>query len=82
MGTKCCFTGLNLGVKSFVSGVAHFANNKGRASRTPKARIVGTMDDYYDVLEVSRQATYEEIKASYQKLALAHHPDIKRTTCC
>eukprot|EP00598_Pedospumella_elongata_P006634 CAMPEP_0184977574 /NCGR_PEP_ID=MMETSP1098-20130426/8244_1 /TAXON_ID=89044 /ORGANISM="Spumella elongata, Strain CCAP 955/1" /LENGTH=119 /DNA_ID=CAMNT_0027500599 /DNA_START=42 /DNA_END=397 /DNA_ORIENTATION=+ len=33
------------------------------------------MDDYYDVLEVIRQASYEEIKASFQKLALANHPD-------
>eukprot|EP01032_Pedospumella_encystans_P023496 gene23496-26600_t len=33
------------------------------------------MDDYYDVLEVSRQASYEVIKASFQKLALASHPD-------
>ena len=33
------------------------------------------MDELYDVLEVSREATYEEIKQSFQKLALASHPD-------
>lgn len=31
--------------------------------------------DYYDVLEVSRNATYEEIRQSYQQLLLKYHPD-------
>jgi molecular chaperone DnaJ len=31
--------------------------------------------DYYDVLGVGREANDQEIKASYRKLALAHHPD-------
>lgn len=33
------------------------------------------MDDYYDILEVPHQASYEEIKLSYQKLVLLNHPD-------
>jgi len=31
--------------------------------------------DYYDILGVSRDASKEEIKSQYRKLALSHHPD-------
>jgi len=32
-------------------------------------------EDYYDILNVDRSATQEEIKKSYRKLAHQHHPD-------
>jgi uncharacterized membrane protein (DUF2068 family) len=33
------------------------------------------MDDYYEILQVSRMADPEVIKAAYNRLAFKHHPD-------
>jgi len=36
---------------------------------------MASQKDYYEVLDVPRDATPEQIKKSYRKLALEHHPD-------
>ncbi|MCG6888124.1 MAG: DnaJ domain-containing protein [Gammaproteobacteria bacterium] len=36
--------------------------------------------DYYDTLEVKRDATQDEIKRSYRRLARKYHPDISKET--
>lgn len=43
---------------------------------TPTATAAAVLtDDYYDILGVATDASTDDIRAAYQRLALAHHPD-------
>lgn len=44
--------------------------------RQPVATMtLAASDDYYDILGVATDASTDDIRAAYQRLALAHHPD-------
>ena len=58
------------------------ANNSsiGKSSYTPEQesavnRILGLGKDYYKILDVPKEASAEDLKKAYRKIALQIHPD-------
>lgn len=41
---------------------------------------MATKRDYYEVLGVAKNASEQEVKSAYRKLARAHHPDVDKTS--
>ena len=39
---------------------------------------MGTMENYYEILGVARDATQQDIKKAYRQLAKKHHPDLNK----
>ncbi|KZV46478.1 dnaJsubfamily A member 3, mitochondrial [Dorcoceras hygrometricum] len=55
----------------------HTHQRRGRAASFVSA-IRTSSSDYYSVLNVGRNATLQEIKSSYRKLARKYHPDMNK----
>ena len=51
----------------------NFSNSHSNSNRSNGQ--CGDCEDYYKLLEVNRDASFEEIKKSYRKLSMIHHPD-------
>ncbi len=51
------------------------ANMKAKIKEAKEKEKESKKKDYYKILELSRNASDDEIKKSYRKLALKYHPD-------
>ncbi|KAJ6510449.1 X-domain of DnaJ-containing-domain-containing protein [Mycena sanguinolenta] len=64
------------------SGAGQSNNNNGGAQTPPprKGRKIGTQErpletGYYDILGITPDATSDEVKKAYRRMAIKHHPD-------
>lgn len=74
-----CDGELNQQENYFIFRVAGYMNVNDVEFRKLKSEISETMLNYYDVLEVTKTASPEEVRRSYRKLVLKYHPDRNKT---
>jgi len=58
-----------------LKNIALYLGISQRESESVFAMFGDKLEDAYKVLEISPEATDEEVKKAYKKMALKHHPD-------
>jgi molecular chaperone DnaJ len=51
------------------------SGSSGNSGRNHKKNEEDSEEDYYKLLQVDRDASFEEIKKAYRRLSMIHHPD-------
>jgi DnaJ like chaperone protein len=59
----------------FIFRVAGYMNVNDVEFRKLKSEVIEKSSNYYDLLEVSKEATIEKIRKNYRRLVLKYHPD-------
>ena len=50
-------------------------SDKEKEQKDKECKIIIAKKDYYDILQVNREANEDEIRKAYKKLAIKFHPD-------
>lgn len=58
-----------------IEHIAHHLGIKDSDFRSIKAMFIDDLDRYYKILDISPEASDEDVKKAYRRLALLYHPD-------